>query len=72
MEIRYISRQEARQINKENKQLKVALIIAVILLAVAGLIIYKQHRTISMTEYAIENDCEWYYSYYINEQPICK
>lgn len=31
-----------------------------------------QHREARMTAYAAENNCEWHYSWYINEEPICK
>lgn len=43
---------------------------------VAGLVLganaYAQHRADRMNAYAEANNCTWHYSWYINEEPICK
>ena len=31
-----------------------------------------EFRTMRADLYAIEHNCEWHYSYYLNEEPICK
>lgn len=33
---------------------------------------YAQHRADRMTAYAEANNCTWQYSWYINEEPVCK
>lgn len=33
---------------------------------------YAQHRADRMTAYAEANNCTWHYSWYINEEPVCK
>lgn len=48
-----------------------------IALAAVGLLFlganaYAQHRADRMNAYAEANNCTWHYSWYINEEPICK
>lgn len=49
--------------------------IIVIILAVAlfgVLLIRKANAENRMDAYAIEHNCEWSYSWYINEEPVCR
>lgn len=32
----------------------------------------REHRIARMTAYAAQHDCEWHYSGYIDEEPICR
>lgn len=55
--------------NKHSNTITIAAIIIAILGVAYGI---GQHREARMAAYAAEHNCEWHYSYYINEQPICK
>lgn len=68
----FISRQEARKIQQQNSWLKLAVAILAIVAGFALAFAHNYHTQLRMNSYAIENDCVWNYSYYINEQPVCK
>lgn len=56
----------------KNKIKTAAKIIAGLAIVLAGIALYNHHVDERMDRYAEENNCTWHYSYYINEQPICK
>lgn len=56
----------------KNKIKTAAKIIAGLAIVLAGIALYNHHVDERMDAYAEENNCTWHYSYYINEQPICK
>lgn len=56
---------------KTNTKTK-ALIVLGIVAALIGALLIREHREARMEAYALEHDCEWSYSYYINEEPVCK
>jgi hypothetical protein len=33
---------------------------------------YSQHQADRMNAYAEANNCTWHYSWYVNEEPVCK
>ena len=68
----YISRSDARRMAKQNKALKITVVILLIVCAFAIVIAHNFKVQLRMNEYAMMNDCEWHYSYYLNEEPICK
>jgi len=68
----YISRNDTRRIAKQNKALKITVVILLIVCAFAIAIAHNFKVQLRMNEYAMMNDCEWHYSYYLNEEPICK
>lgn len=68
----YISRSDARRMAKQNKALKITVVILLIVCAFAIAIAHSFKVQLRMNEYAMMNDCEWHYSYYLNEEPICK
>lgn len=67
-----ISRSDARKIAKQNKALKIIIIILLIVSAFAIATAHSYKTQLRMNQYAIMNDCEWHYSYFINEEPQCK
>lgn len=48
----------------------------IVIVAVAALfgvlLIRKANTEKRMEAYAIEHNCEWSYSWYINEEPVCR
>lgn len=56
---------------KTNTKTK-ALIVLGIAVALIGALLIRGHREARMEAYALEHNCEWSYSYYINEEPVCK
>ncbi len=53
--------------------LKQTVAISLIVLALfTGAYAIGEYRARRMDAYADANNCEWYYSWYINEEPICK
>lgn len=67
-----ISRSDARKIAKQNKILKIIIAILLFACACAIALAHSYKTQLSMNEYAIINNCEWHYSYFIDEEPICK
>lgn len=67
-----ITRQEAHKIQKQNKWLKIIITILSIIIAISLAFIYNMHTELRMNQYAMEHNCTWHYSYYIDEQPVCK
>lgn len=52
---------------------KKVLIIFAALCAICGIAGYiGDQRTARMDEYAKTHNCTWQYSYYVNEEPVCK
>lgn len=67
-----ISRSDARKIAKQNKILKIIIAILLFACACAIALAHSYKTQLHMNEYAIINNCEWHYSYFIDEEPICK
>ena len=67
-----ISREEARKIQKQNRLLKIAIAILATIIVFSLAIIHNLYTGLKMNKYAMEHNCTWYSSYYINEEPICK
>lgn len=67
-----ITRQEARRIQKQNRLLKAIIAVLATIIAFAFAFIYNMHTELQMDQYAMEHNCTWQSSYYINEQPVCK
>ena len=66
------TRSDAEKIAKQNKTLKIVIVILLFTCAIAIIIAHNYKVQLRMNEYAMMNDCEWHYSYYLNEEPICK
>ena len=45
---------------------------AIVAVLALGANAYAQHKADRMNAYAEANNCTWHYSWYINEEPICK
>ena len=69
---RSISRQDARKIHKQNKLLKIVIAVLATITIFSLAFAYNMYEGLKMNKYAIEHNCTWYSSYYINEQPVCK
>lgn len=69
---RSISRQDARKIHKQNKLLKIVIAVLATITIFSLAIAYNMYEGLKMNKYAMEHNCTWYSSYYINEQPVCK
>lgn len=69
---RSISRQDARRIQKQNKLLKIVIAILATITIFSLAFAYNMYEGLKMNKYAMEHNCTWYSSYYINEQPVCK
>lgn len=69
---RSISRQDARRIQKQNKMLKIVIAVLATITILSLAFAYNMHKGLKMNKYAMEHNCTWYSSYYINEQPVCK
>ena len=69
---RSISRQDARKIHKQNKLLKIVIAVLATITIFSLAFAYNMYEGLKMNKYAMEHDCTWYSSYYINEQPVCK
>jgi hypothetical protein len=55
------------------KTIKNCLIFAAALgLLALGANAYSQHKADRMNAYAEANNCTWQYSWYVNEEPVCK
>lgn len=67
-----ISRADARKIDKQNKILKIIIVVLVITCTFAIAVAHNYKTQLRMNEYAMDNNCEWNYSYYIDEEPVCK
>lgn len=67
-----ISRADAREIAKQNKILKIIIVVLVIACTFAIAVAHNYKTQLRMNEYAMDNNCEWNYSYYIDEEPVCK
>lgn len=72
MTYHYISRVQARQEHNQNRWLKIIIVILTIVAAFAIAFAHKYHTELRMNNYAIENNCVWHYSGYIDEEPVCK
>ena len=62
----------ATKMAKQNKALKIIVVILLIVSAFAIATAHSYKTQLRMNQYAIMNDCEWHYSYFINEEPQCK
>lgn len=69
---RSISRQDARNIHKQNKLLKIVIAVLATITIFSLAFAYNMYQGLKMNKYAMEHNCTWYSSYYINEQPVCK
>lgn len=69
---RSISRQDVRNIQKQNKLLKIAIAVLATITIFSLAFAYNMYQGLKMNKYAMEHNCTWYSSYYINEQPVCK
>ena len=69
---RSISRQDARRIQKQNKLLKIVIAVLATITIFSLASAYNMYKGLKMNKYAMEHNCTWYSSYYINEQPVCK
>lgn len=69
---RSISRQDARNIHKQNKLLKIVIAVLATITIFSLAFAYNMYEGLKMNKYAMEHNCTWYSSYYINEQPVCK
>ena len=69
---RSISRQDARKIHKQNKLLKIVIAVLATITILSLAFAYNMYQGLKMNKYAMEHNCTWYSSYYINEQPVCK
>ena len=69
---RSISRQDARKIHKQNKLLKIVIAVLATITIFSLAFAYNMYQGLKMNKYAMEHNCTWYSSYYINEQPVCK
>ena len=69
---RSISRQDARNIHKQNKLLKIVIAVLATITIFSIAFAYNMYQGLKMNKYAMEHNCTWYSSYYINEQPVCK
>lgn len=67
-----ISRDDITKIKKQNKALKIIVVILLIVSAFAIAFAHNFRVQLQMNEYAITNDCQWHYSSYIDEEPVCK
>ncbi len=72
MSYHYISRTQARDEHNQNKWLKIAVAILTIVTVFALAFAHRYHTQLRMNTYAIEHDCTWHYSGYIDEEPVCK
>ena len=45
---------------------------AIVAVLALGANAYAQHKADRMNAYAEANNCTWHYSWYINEEPVCK
>lgn len=50
---------------------KTKMVIAV-LVVLGGALLIREVRLNKMERYAEQHNCEWHYSYYINEEPVCR
>ena len=69
---RSISRQDARNIHKQNKLLKIVIAVLATITILSLAFAFNMYKGLKMNKYAMEHNCTWYSSYYINEQPVCK
>ena len=69
---RSISRQDARKIQKQNKLLKIVIAVLATITIFSLAFAYNMYTGLKMNKYAMEHNCTWYSSDYINEQPVCK
>lgn len=67
-----ITRQEARKIQKQNRLLKIVIAILATIIALSLAFIYSMHTELKMNQYAMEHNCTWHYSFYLDEEPVCK
>lgn len=67
-----ITRQEARKLQKQNRLLKIAIAILATIIVFSLVFVHSIHTELRMNRYAMEHNCTWHSSYYINEQPVCK
>lgn len=65
-------KQEMRKLQTENKAFKIVLAIMCLVAAIAFALADNYHTQLRMNQYAMKYNCEWHYSYYIDEQPVCK
>lgn len=68
----HINRADAREIAKQNKILKIIVVLLAIACTFAIAVAHNYKTQLRMNEYAMANNCEWNYSYYIDEEPVCK
>lgn len=67
-----ISGEKARKLQKQNRLLKIGIVILATITIFSLAFAYNMYTGLKMNKYAMEHNCTWYSSYYINEQPICK
>ena len=67
-----INKANIAKIKKQNKALKIIVVILLIVTAFTIAIAHNFKVQLHMNEYAITNDCQWHYSSYIDEEPVCK
>ena len=60
------------EIAKQNKILKIITLVLIIACIFAIAVAHNYKTQLRMNEYAMDNNCEWNYSYYIDEEPVCK
>ena len=59
----------ARHPKQTRKHIAIALAVAALFL---GAYAVGEYRTNRMVAYAEEHGCTWQFSYYVNEEPICR
>lgn len=67
-----ITRREAHKLQKQNRLLKIAIAILATIIVFSLAFIHSMYTELQMNKYAMEHNCTWHSSYYINEQPVCK
>ena len=64
--------QKAYKLQKQNRLLKIAIAILATIIVFSLAIVHSIHTELRMNRYAMEHNCTWQTSYFINEQPVCK
>lgn len=66
------NKNDIEKIKKQNKALKIIVAILIYACALAVAVAHNYKVQLRMNEYAMKYNCEWHYSYYLNEEPVCK
>lgn len=66
------SEKEIAQLKKKNTALKIIAVLLLVATVVSLVFAREQYLITRMNTYAFEHNCEWIYSYYLNEEPVCK